>query len=187
MKTMEFKQQLSQNIVRRLKQDERTVKNTEAACVRAVLVTYLFLTVEIVVKAARKETCGWEVALILLISAVLLLARKDRTEILLPRTLSRKLLPTGTTAKAKHTRLKQYFMNSCAYAAIFSVLELLYSSGLNVKTLAGISPISTIVTFLFLFVLFLAISFLWGEHMVKRYNRICSKLEEESESEDGSE
>ncbi|MDP4152227.1 MAG: hypothetical protein Q8865_02135 [Bacillota bacterium] len=175
---------LKQHSVNQLKQDERSANNARMACAWAVLATYAYILIEIIVKASigKLQNMGWDFGLIMLITAVLIFARKDRAEAMLPWTITHKRLPTGTSAKEKHVRYKQYAIKSGVWAALFSLLEASLNYGLKFDYYINHS-LGIIVNCIFFFVIIMTGNFLLGEHFVKRYNKICSKLEEESEKE----
>ncbi len=168
-----------------LHQDERITRNTQQASVWAVLAAYTYLIIEIIYKVITTKSvddCGWAIGLILIISVVLLIAEKGHIEAMLPRSLNRKLLPTNTSGRKK--RSLHYVLNSLWLSAGIVIVSAVFHYGLGIQDVQfeGVSALKGAVQ---MFIPFFAFSLLFnwiiGEHAVKKYNKQCDALEEDSD------
>lgn len=135
----------------------------------------------------------WELILIVMIPAsILWFSRKD-VSLMIPKMsgTTGQELPTENDFETKQKRKKSYIWDSIGLAAVFLVLDIVDSLFIQkdwsyFNFLPQLSGTLNMVTSLFLeFILsvlvFYAISFIWGEWQIKKYNRKLEKLEDDDE------
>lgn len=145
------------------------------------------------VTTADITSITWELILIVMIPAsILWFSRKDES-LLIPKMsgTTGQELPIENDFETKKKRKKSYIWDSIGLATVFLVLDIVDSLFIQKEWsyfnfLPQLSGTLNIATFLFLeFILsvlvFYAISFIWGEWQIKKYNRKLEELEEDDE------
>lgn len=170
--------------------DERQHELGFKACGAAILVTYIYLLIEIFYKlfsTKNIENCTWEIVLIILISATILFVGRKDEAILLPKKISGKELPLDLTRACKRKRIKNYFIDSIIFSVTMMLISLAamfigkipldsyfmfsgISKGLNIT-------LNCFVEFVFLFIISLIIDYSLGEYQVHKYNKKLKDLE----------
>lgn len=172
--------------------DERQHELGLKTCATAILVTYIYLLIEIFYKlfsTKNIENCTWEIGLIILISATIIFVGRKDEAILLPKKISGKELPVDITRACKRERIKNYFLDSI----IFSVAMILISLALmfigkipldSYFVISGISKalnitLNCFIEFVFLFIISLIIDYGVGEYQIRKYDKKLKDLEDD--------
>lgn len=169
-----------------LHQDERVTRNTQQASVWAVLAAYTYLIIEIIYKVITTgsvDDCGWAIGLILIISVVLLIAEIGHIEAMLPRGANRKLLPTSTTGRKK--RYLHYVFNALLLSLGIVTVSAVFHYGLGIQDtqFEGVSALKgAIQMFTPFFVFSLIFNWIIGEYAVKKYNKQCDELDDDTDN-----
>lgn len=170
--------------------DERQRKLGLKACGAAILLTYIYLLIEIFYRlfsTKNIENCTWEIGLIILISGTILFVGRKDEAILLPKKISGKELPVDLTRACKRERIKNYFLDSIIFSGsmIFISLVLIFVWKIPLDSylmLSGISKelnitLNCFVEFVFLFIISLIIDYSLGEYQIHKYNKKIMDLE----------
>lgn len=167
--------------------DERTNQHIGKVCVWTVLVTYVYLIVELVYKVLIKnqvEDCGWPIVLLLLISVILAVGNRKNVNAQLPRSFTGKALPLDPHGKDKRVRLFYYAIDSIIFALIMTVVYYLEEYFRNnpsanlAKFIQNFLP-SMIAEVIVVFLLSFLLEYLYREHVVKKYNASLKDDDEE--------
>ncbi|MBJ8349484.1 hypothetical protein [Streptococcus zalophi] len=157
--------------------DERLKKSIGDVSTIIVVVTIIYLLVEAFYKYVTTKnilTTTWEIALLLLIVAIFLIGIKSNKEMTLPTSFLGKQLPTSQSIEAKRNRIKAYLIESVVTSAVITGLTFFFEFiGIEVK----LSLSEYIASFLGLMVVYLILSYLLGEHNIKKYNKYMEELE----------
>ena len=168
-----------------VKTDERTIKNTGTAAVITLAVIWAALLIIGAVKTVKygAESITEEM-IFFLGSLVLFLILKHRgDDVDLPESFLGKPLPDSLSKEDKRARLKAYVIDSLINGAFLAALNV---------TLNRINPnfhytfipfsgavLSVILNFvidaLVLFAVFMLVNYFWGEHNVKKYNKMMEE------------
>ena len=168
-----------------IKADERTAKNTGKAAVITLAVLWAALLIIGIYKTVKygAESTTEEIILFMGSLLIFLIFKHRGDDVDLPETFSGKPLPTGLTGEDKKTRIKAYiadsFLNSVILAALNISLNRI-NPHFRFTTIALSSPILTIlinavVDLAVLGTVFMLINYLWGEHNVKKYNKMLEE------------
>ncbi|WP_077618444.1 hypothetical protein [Bacillus sinesaloumensis] len=129
-----------------------------------------------------------EIILIVMIPAsIAWFARKDES-LTIPRMMSGETVPTGTDVPSKKARKRHYFWDSLGFALVVLVLNILTTFLLekdwgSFHFFTGLSDtmsmvILLLIEFLISILVFYAISYMWDEFTIKRYNHKLQELED---------
>lgn len=170
--------------------DERQYKLGLKTCGAAILLTYIYLLIEIFYKlfsTRNIENCAWEIGLIILISATIIFVGRKDEAILLPKKISGKELPVDLTRACKRERIKNYFLDSIIFSVAMILISLvaMFIGKIPLDSyfmLSGISKelnitLNCFVEFMFLFVISLIIDYSLGEYQIRKYNKELKDLE----------
>ena len=166
----------------RVKTDERTIKNTGTAAVITLAVIWVALIIVGIVKTVKYGAESTTEEMLLFLGSLLLfmILKNKRDDVDLPETFSGKPLPDSLSKEDKKARLKAYVVDAFANGAILAALNV----GLNrvnpnfaYTTIKFSSPVLSIVLNIVidiavLFALFMVINYFWGEHNIKKYNKM---------------
>lgn len=173
-----------------VKTDERTLKNTGTAAVITLALIWLALFIIGAVKTVKygAESITEEMA-IFFGSVVLFLILKHRgDDVDLPESFLGKQLPSSLSKEDKKARIKAYFIDSLINGAFLSALNVTLNrinpnfhytvinfSGGAVNIILNFA-LDTLVTFS----VFMLINYFWGEHNIKKFNKMMEENDEES-------
>jgi len=170
--------------------DERQYKLGLKTCGAAILLTYIYLLIEIFYKlfsTRNIENCAWEIGLIILISATIIFVGRKDEAILLPKKIWGKELPIDLNGACKRERIKNYFLNSIIFSAamVFTSLALMFAWKIPLDSyfmFSGVSKelnvtLNCFIEFLVLFVISLILDYSLGEYQIRKYNKKLKDLE----------
>ncbi len=168
-----------------VKTDERTIKNTGTAAVITLAVIWVSLIIIGIVKTVKygAESITEEM-IIFLGSMVLFLILKHRgDDVDLPESFSGKPLPASLSREDKLTRLKAYAVDSLINGAFLAALNVALNKinpNFHYTVIAfsgGIlnSVLNFVIDTLVLFAVFMLVNYFWGEHNVKKYNKMMEE------------
>lgn len=170
--------------------DERQHKLGLNTCAAAILVTYIYLLIEIFYKlffTKNIENCAWEIGLMILISATIIFVGRKDEAILLPKKISGKELPVDLTKDCKKERIKNYFLDSIIFSAAMILISLaaMFIGKIPLDSyfiFSGVSKklnitLNCFIEFLVLFIISLIIDYSLGEYQVRKYNNKLKDLE----------
>ena len=170
--------------------DERSEKFIARGMALTLCLVYLYLIVSGIWKYVNTKditTITWEIILIVMIPVSIgWFARKDES-LLLPKTVTGEHLPTESDDQSKKRRHRHYFWDSLGLATVFLILTIIgtlfiekdwqhlllfpqWSERLNIIFTLSLEFIISIIVFY-------AISYVWEEWNIKRYNQKIDDLE----------
>lgn len=171
--------------------DERSSKLVARGIGLSLGILYALLFVSAIWKyVATKDISNstWEIIFIVAIPALIAwFARRDES-LTIPRMISGELIPTGTDEKKRKERKDYYWKESIAFAIVVLVLTVISTFFIekdwqHLYLFKGLGPTTNIVTalaieFVISIVVFFAISYVWEEQNIKRYNKKLDELED---------
>ena len=168
-----------------VKTDERTLKNTGTAAVITLAVIWVALIVIGIVKTVKYGAGSiTEEMIIFLGSIVLFLILKHKgDDVDLPESFTGKPLPDSLSREDKIARLKAYAVDSLINGAFLATLNITLNR-INPEFYYTFIPfsgviLSVVLNFvidtLVLFAVFMLVNYLWGEHNVKKYNKMMEE------------
>ena len=165
--------------------DERTAKNTGTAAVITLALIWAALLIIGIYKTIKygAESTTEEILIFLgsLLAFLVLKHRKDDVD--LPESFLGKPLPTGLKGKDKKIRIKAYITDSLVNAAILGALNITLNRinrNFNFTTLELSNPVLTVAVnavldLAVLGAVFMVINYIWGEHNIKKYNKMLEE------------
>lgn len=157
--------------------DEREQKVIGDVSTTIVLITIMYLLVEIIYKYVTTRdilTTSWEIGLILTIGITFVVGMSLKREINLPKNFLGVKLPTSNSKGDKKTRLKSYFLGSLAFSIAITVITLFF-------TFIGVDErLKTIIyigEFVGLIVMLFALNYIIGEYKIRKYNKYMKTLD----------
>lgn len=174
--------------------DERQMQiNTKAVAFGGIFLA-VCVAVSMIVRLVRTEELGWEFWALLGMSGVIVAAGYFQGDVEQPKSISGKVLPTGSSAGERKLRNKDYAIRALIFAGTFSALDALvlaFSENENSEfqlaqalfpnlSLPMAVVVGTVIGFAGMFLISYGIDWLVGEKFkVKRYNQMIASLEEE--------
>lgn len=130
----------------------------------------------------------WEIIFIVMIPAsIAWFARKDES-LTIPRMMSGETIPTEPNVEAKRARKSYYLKHSVGFAIAVLILTIISTFVIerdwqHLYLFTEVSPTLNIIIalsleFLISIIVFFAISYVWEEHSIKKYNRKLDELED---------
>lgn len=172
-----------------VKTDERTIKNTGTAAVITLAVIWVALIIIGVVKTVKYGAESITEEMIIFLGSVLLfLIMKHRgDDVDLPESFLGKPLPDSLSGEDKAARLKAYAIDSLINGAFLASLNIILNrinrnfSYTFIPFSGGILSIvlNFVIDTLVMFAVFMLVNYLWGEHNVKKYNKMMEENEED--------
>ena len=172
---------------RAVNSDERTAKNTGTAAVITLALIWAALLATGIYKTVKygAESTTEEILLFLGSLLVFLIFKHRKEDVDLPETFLGKPLPTEPGGAAKKERVKAYLVDSLINGAILTALNITLNrinQNFSFTTIALESPILTILInavadLAVLGALFMLINYFWGEHNIKKYNKMLEDEE----------
>lgn len=167
--------------------DERTLKNTGTAAVITLVLIWVALLVIGIVKTVKygAESTTEEILLFLGSLLVFLIFKHRKEDVDLPVSFLGNPLPTGLGGEDKKARIKAYIIDSLANGAILTALNITLNRinrNFNFTVIELGSPTSTVIInalidLAVMGVVFMVINYTWGEHNIKKYNKILEEYE----------
>lgn len=146
-------------------QDERTISNRNKALARGAIVVEVLLGVKILVEiisgSATLSTTGWDILILLVMNAVILLNLYRSKTVPFKTSIIGENLPTEPTKSAKRIRTFRGYLPESLLTAAGLTMGSYFNSGF-----AGVLP--TIILFLIYFTISWLVIYLWNEHNIKR-------------------
>lgn len=166
---------------RRFILDERQRKHISESLAAGAFFGYFYTLFVIIFKFIRDKgfkNTYLEIGLIFIMLIVLELYHMKAKEFNLPKTVTGKILSTGSSAEEKIIRYKNYLLDSLIISIIFIPIDIIAKRRLL--------PISSELlyysaSFLFRLILFFIINLIKGEYSIKCYNKYYSHLLDEEE------
>ncbi len=161
--------------------DERQKKHITESLASGAFFGYFYTLFVIIFKFIRDKgfkNTYLEIGLIFIMLIVLDLYHMKAKEFNLPKTVTGKILSTGSSAEEKIIRYKNYLLDSLIISIIFIPIDIIAKRRLL--------PISSELlyysaSFLFRLILFFIINLIKGEYSIKCYNKYYSHLLDEEE------
>ena len=173
---------------RNVNRDERTAKNTGTAAVITLALLWAALILIGFYKTFKFGAGSTTEEILLFLGSLLvfLIFKHRKEDVDLPESFLGKPLPTGLNGADKKARIKAYFVDSLINGGVLAVLNVglnRINENFSFTTIGFSSPLLTILVngALDLCVLtgvFFLINFLWGEHNIKKYNKLLDEEEE---------
>ncbi|WP_342431282.1 hypothetical protein [Neobacillus sp. FSL H8-0543] len=174
--------------------DERSQKFIARGMAITLGLVYLYLLVSGIWKyVSTKDITNstWEIILIVMIPASIgWFARKDES-LMIPKMVTGEQIPTGSDDQSKKRRKRYYFWDSLGLATVFLILTiigtfLIEKDWQNLLLFPQWSVMTNIfvtlsMEFIISIIVFYAISYLWDEWNIKRYNQKLDDLENKYE------
>lgn len=161
--------------------DERQRKHISESLASGAFFGYFYTLFVIIFKFIRDKAFTntyLEIILILILHIVLNLHHRKEKEYSLPKTITGRILPMGSSSEEKKSRFKNYVLDSLIISIILIPIDIITKGKLLFISQAFLSYI---VSFFFRFVLFLIINYIWGEYNIKRYNNYYYDILDEEE------
>lgn len=170
-----------------IKRDEREHKLLTESVAAAGFIAYFYGIIVIIIKLVKTKDFSnvyVEFGLLMIMAITMFIHRTLTRNYDIPKTLSGKVLATGSTKEDKRSRLSYYIVDALKFSIFWTFFDYMWKGpeGLlfkNLNSYLGIF-IDGILTFIFIFTL----NYLWYEYNVKRYNAYCESLEKELEIEE---
>jgi len=172
--------------------DERQFKIASRSWAITVLITYIYLLVEITYKYSTTKdisACTWEIVLLIVMTVVMWISQRKDEAVSLPRTISGKEVSTELNSQGKHSRLKYYFIDSFVFSVSMIIISVIFYLFANIPLgfyfkISEVSEgfnlfICTVIEFTILFLVSFMFNYIWIEYKVKKYNKAIQKLEDE--------
>ena len=171
-----------------VKSDERTAKNTGTAAVITLVFLWAGLLVAGVYKTVKFGAGSTTEEILLFLGSLLVFLifkhRKDTVD--LPKDFLGKPLPTAPSGADKRARIKAYVVDALINGAILAALNVSLNRlnpNFSFTTIDCGSPILTIlinaaVDIAVLGAVFMILNYAWGEHNIKKYNRLLEEDEQ---------
>lgn len=162
--------------------DERTLKNTGTAAAVTLALLWLALIIIGIIKGFKygAQSTTEEILLFLGSLFVFLIFNHRKDEVDLPKTFFGKPLPSGVSKEEKRARIKAYVFDSIGNALLLSILnvclnrvnpDFIYTT-INFGGKTENFIINLLIDFLIMFALFMLINYFWGEHNIKKYDKL---------------
>ena len=171
---------------RNINSDERTAKNTGTAAVITLALLWVALLIIGVVKTVKTGAGSTTEEILLFLGSLLvfLIFKHRKDDVDLPESFLGKPLPTGLSGADKRARIKAYLVDSLINGGILAVLNVTLhriNANFSFTTIDFSTPFLTILLngvldLCVLGAVFMLINYVWGEHNIKKYNKL---LEEE--------
>jgi|GEM_PF-3299164 len=171
-----------------VKSDERTAKNTGTAAVVTLVFLWVALLIAGIYKTVKYGAGSTTEEILLFLGSLLVFLvfkhRKDAVD--LPKDFLGKPLPTAPGGADKRARIKAYIVDALINGAILAALNVTLNRinpNFRFTTIDCGSAFLTILInaatdILVLGTVFMLLNYFWGEHNIKKYNKL---LEEEDE------
>ncbi|MEH7177578.1 hypothetical protein [Neobacillus vireti] len=170
--------------------DERSQNFIARGMAITLGIVYLYLIVSCIWKyISTKDITNSKLEINLIVMIPVLIgwfARKDES-LMIPKMVTGELIPTGFDHQSKKRRKRYYFLDSLGLAVVFLILTIIVTFLIEKEWQHLLlfpqwgEQINIIVTlsmeFLISIIVFYAISYVWDEWNVKRYNRKLDALE----------
>lgn len=169
---------------------------------KSMLVTLVFvlacLAIATVYRVVTTDEMGWEFWVLIGACLVAAISNKIFGDIEAPKNINNKPLPLGDSKQDKKVRILDYALQSGIFAlacAVMDILliasgkddvtdmdlaEMLFPSLGRIETIA----VTAVIAFVSMFVISFVCDYLIGEHRVKKYNALMSKLDAEDEEDE---
>lgn len=172
--------------------DERQLKIASKSWAATVVITYLYLTVEIIYKHITTKdiaNCTWEVVLILLMTAVLIVTQRTDEAVSLPRKLNGTEVSIELNRTGKLARLRHYLIDALIASVAMTLVEVILSKitktpiGIHFQAYGQSGLTSWIIgvgiELVILFLISFMLRYIWVEYKVKKYNKQLEQLEDD--------
>ena len=167
--------------------DERTAKNTGTAAVVTLALIWAALIIIGIYKTIKfgAESTTEEILIFLGSLLVFLIFKHRKDDVDLPESFLGKPLPTGLHGVDKKARIKSYIIDSLINGGILAVLNIsLHEINPNFS-FTTIDFSNTVLTILIngvmdlavMSAVFMLINYIWGEHNIKKYNKLLEEDE----------
>ena len=174
--------------------DERNQKFIARGMAITLGLVYLYLLGSSIWKYVSTKditTITWEIILIVMIPAsIAWFARKDES-LMIPKMVTGEQLPTSSDDKSKKRRKRYYFWDSLGLATVFLILTIIGTFFIEkdwqyLLLFPQWSEMTNIIVtlsmeFIISIIVFYAISYVWDEWNIKRYNQKLDELENKYE------
>ena len=169
--------------------DERTAKNTGAAAVITLALVWVALIIIGIYKTVKfgAESTTEEILIFLGSLLVFLIFKHRKEDVDLPESFLGKPLPTGLRGEDKKLRIKSYIVDSLINGGILTVLNISLNKinpNFSFTTIDFSNSVLTIlingaIDLIVLSAVFMLINYIWGEHNIKKYNKLIEDDEED--------
>lgn len=171
------------------KRDEREHKLLTESLAAAGAIAYfygIFVLIFKLIKTKDFSSVYVEFGLIMIMAITMFIHRTLTRNYDIPKTLSGKVLATGSTKEDKRARISYYTIDALKFSIFWTFFNYIRKGpkGLLFKSLN--SYVGIFIDGALTFVVFLTLNYLWYENNVKRYNAYCQSLEDELDAEDDS-
>lgn len=173
---------------RNINSDERTAKNTGTAAVITLALLWVALLIIGVVKTVKTGAGSTTEEILLFLGSLLvfLIFKHRKDDVDLPESFLGKPLPTGLGGADKRARIKAYLVDSLINGGILAVLNVTLhriNANFSFTTIDFSTPFLTILLngvldLCVLGAVFMLINYVWGEHNIKKYNKLLEDEEE---------
>ena len=169
--------------------DERTAKNTGTAAVITLALVWAALIIIGVYKTFKfgAESTTEEILLFLGSLLVFLIFKHRKDDVDLPESFFGKPLPTALHGEDKKARIRSYISDSLINGGILTVLNISLNRLNPNFSYTTIDFSDTVLTILIngaldltvLRSVFMLINYIWGEHNIKKYNKLIEEDEKD--------
>ena len=160
--------------------DEMQQKVVGDAGVVCTVVTFIYLLVECVYKYIKTKdifSCTWELGLLILISVIFYLFVGRIMEMIVPKPVFGRALPTDKSKESKRKRMVSYVVEALVFSIALSVI----SFGFSKMGVDAMGYTEILVEAVGLFVVAGLINFIAGEYSCNKYEKWIKSLDEEDE------